>query len=327
MSTFPTSIGKIRGLQLCSTPRGAISVLALDHRNNLRAAMRPEDPSSVSAQQMATFKTEVIQTLSPFSTAVLTDPEFGAAQSIAAGVLPRDVGLLMAVEASGYVGDPGARVSRVFPNWSVGKIRRMGATAVKFLAYYHPKAPTAAAIEGVVREVADMCAEADIPFFLEPLSYSPDPAVKKLSPEERYEVVLETARRLVMPGVDVLKAEFPLDFKADPDETHWASACAELTAASRAPWVLLSASVTYDVFLRQVTVACQNGANGVAVGRAVWQEAPTLEGAARTEFLTKVAAPRMARITSLVDALGKPWQEYYQAAPVDEHWYAQYPEA
>ena len=28
------SIGKFRGLQQCSSERGAISVLALDHRNN-----------------------------------------------------------------------------------------------------------------------------------------------------------------------------------------------------------------------------------------------------------------------------------------------------
>lgn len=327
MSPIPTSIGKIRGLQQCSTARGAISVLALDHRNNLRAAMRPDAPSSVTPQELSTFKTEVIETLSPQATAVLMDPEVGAAQSIAAGALPGSVGLLIAVEASGYVGDPGARVSRVLPGWSVNKIRRMGATAVKFLAYYHPKAPTAAAIESVVREVADMCAEADIPLFLEPLSYSPDPSVKKLSPAERHDVILETARRLVMPGVDILKAEFPLDAKADLDETHWAAACAELTAASRAPWVLLSASVDYETFLRQVTIACQNGANGVAVGRAVWQEAPTLQGTARTEFLTKIAAPRMARITSLVDALAKPWQEYYQSAPVDETWFSQYPES
>lgn len=327
MTVTSISIGKYRGLQQCSTSRGAISVLALDHRNNLRAAMRPEDPSSVTPQEIATFKTEVVASLAPKATALLIDPEFGAAQSIAAGSLPGTVGLLIAVEASGYVGDPGARISRVLPGWSVGKIRRMGATAVKFLAYYHPKAPTAAAIEGVVREVADMCAEADIPLFLEPLSYSPDPAVKKLSPEERHDVVLETARRLVMPGVDVLKAEFPLDAKADPDETHWAAACAELTAASRAPWVLLSASVTYDTFLRQVTVACQNGASGVAVGRAVWQEAPTLTGAERSAFLNQVAAPRMARITQLVDAIGKPWTEYFQAEPVDETWFSRYPEA
>ncbi len=87
----------------------------------------------------------------------------------------------------------------------------------------------------------------------------------KLSGDERRWVVVETARRLVIPGVDALKAEFPLDFKANPDETVWAEACAELSAASAAPWVLLSASVDYDTYLRQVTIACNAGASGVAV--------------------------------------------------------------
>ena len=326
MSALPATIGKIRGLQQCSTPRGTISVLALDHRNNLRAAMRPEDPKSVTNAEMSAFKVEVVSTLAPTATAVLLDPEVGAPQVIAAGALPGTVGLLIAVEASGYVGDPGARISRIHPQWSVSRIRRMGATAVKFLAYYHPDAPTAKAIEATVREVADLCATADIPLFVEPLSYSPD-ASKKLTPAERHDVVLETARRLIVPGVDVFKAEFPLDAKADPDEAHWAAACAELSAASIAPWVLLSASVDYETFLRQVTIACRNGASGVAVGRAVWQEAPTLQGSARTEFLTKVAAPRMARITALVDALAKPWTDFYQSAPVDDTWFTKYPEA
>ena len=40
-----------------------------------------------------------------------------------------------------------------------------------------------------------------------------------------------------MPGVDVLKAEFPLDVKAEADETGWAEACKELSAASAAPWI------------------------------------------------------------------------------------------
>jgi tagatose 1,6-diphosphate aldolase len=319
------SIGKIRGLQHCSTPRGAISVLALDHRNNLRNAMRPSAPESVTPAELSEFKIAVIKTLAPSSTAVLLDPEFGAGQCIASGALPGHTGLVVSVEATGYTGDPGARQSRVLPDWSVGKVRRMGASAVKMLAYYHPDAPTASAIENLVAQVAAECRSVDLPFFLEPLSYSPDPNVKKLSPTERRRVVLETARRLVMDGVDVLKAEFPLDAKAEPDEAAWAKACLELTKASRAPWILLSASVDFETFLRQVTVACQSGASGVAVGRAVWQEAPGLTGQARQDFLDQVAQPRMARITALVDALAQPWQEYYSPEPVDEAWHRQYP--
>ena len=42
------SIGKYRSLQQCATPLGAIAVLALDHRNNLRQALNPATPEAVS---------------------------------------------------------------------------------------------------------------------------------------------------------------------------------------------------------------------------------------------------------------------------------------
>ncbi|HXV99825.1 MAG TPA: tagatose 1,6-diphosphate aldolase [Anaerolineae bacterium] len=318
------SIGKLRSLQQCATPRGALAILALDHRNNLRHALRPDAPDTVRAAELTSFKQDVVGALAPAASAVLLDPEVGAAQCIAAGALPGSTGLAVAVEATGYTGDPGARVSRVSPGWSVAKTRRMGANAAKLLVYYHPDAPTAAEIETLVRQVAADCAAQDLPLMLEPLSYSPDPTHKKLSPEERRRVVLESARRLVVPGVDILKAEFPLDVSAEPDQEHWAEACAELTAASAAPWVLLSASVDYETYLRQVTVACQAGASGVAVGRAVWKEATSLTGEARTAFLRGPARERMSRITALCDALARPWTDIFGAPEVDATWYQNY---
>jgi tagatose-1,6-bisphosphate aldolase len=124
--------------------------------------------------------------------------------------------------------------------------------------------------------------------------------------------------------VDVLKAEFPLDVAAQPDERDWATACEELSRASAVPWVLLSASVAYDTYLRQVAVACRAGASGVAVGRAVWKEAPALAGEARQAFLDTTARERMARVTALCDALAKPWTEFYAAPSIDSDWYRTY---
>jgi tagatose-1,6-bisphosphate aldolase len=204
----------------------------------------------------------------------------------------------------------------------------MGASAVKLLVYYHPDGPRAAEIVARVAQVAADCSEQDIALCLEPLSYSPDPASPRLSPEERRRVVIETARRLTLPGVDVLKAEFPLDISdigARPGEDEWAAACAELSAASRAPWVLLSASVSFETFLRQVVVACRQGASGVAVGRAVWQEAVQLRGMERTDFLRNTARARMARVSALCDALARPWRDFYQAQAVGSEWYKNYP--
>ena len=318
------SIGKFRSLQQCSSERGAISVLALDHRNNLRNSLRPQAPESVSQTELTGFKIEVMEKLAPLSTAVLLDPEVGAAQCVAAGAVPGQVGILIAVEASGYTGDPTARQSGILPGWSVAKVRRMGANAAKLLVYYHPQAPTTGEIETLVAQVAAECAEQDLLLFVEPLSYSIDPNHKKLSPEERRQVVIETARRLTPLGADVLKAEFPLDAQAEPDEKAWASACAELTEASSTPWVLLSAAVDYATFLRQVTVACQNGASGVAVGRAVWKEAAGLTGETRASFLGGVARRRMERITDLCNALARPWTAVYAPQSISAEWYKGY---
>jgi tagatose-1,6-bisphosphate aldolase len=135
-----------------------------------------------------------------------------------------------------------------------------------------------------------------------------DPAQPRLSPQERRRVVVETARRLTaIPGVDVLKAEFPLDVAAVPDETEWLAACCELTDGSCVPWVLLSAGVDFETYLRQAVMAASAGASGVAVGRAVWREAAELSVEARDAFLSTVARERMARVTALCQALARPW--------------------
>jgi len=318
------SIGKIRGLQQCSAPEGAIAVLALDHRGNLRQMLNPSAPNSVSGEQLTGFKQQVVGALAPFATAVLLDAEFGAAQCVASGTLPGKTGLVVSVEATGYTGDPAARHSRLMPGWSVAKVKRMGASAVKLLVYYHPDAETRTEIEALVQQTARDCREQDLPLFLEPLSYSPDPVQKKLKPAERRRVVIETARRLTPLGGDVLKAEFPVDYQVDMDEQTWAEACNELTAASCVPWVLLSASAEFDTFLRMVRVACQQGCTGVAVGRAVWQEATSLAGIEREHFLQDVARLRMQQITELCADLARPWGECFSPAVVDASWCQSY---
>ena len=318
------SIGKLRGLQQCATDRGALAVFALDHRNNLRRALRPDAPDTVTPAEMSAFKQQVVAALAPATSAVLLDPEVGAAQCLASGVLSGKVGLVVAVEATGYTGDPEARQSRILPGWSVEKAKRMGANAAKLLVYYHPDSPTAADIETLVQQVAADCARYDLPLMLEPLSYSLDPTRKKLPAAEKHRVVVETARRLAIEGVDVLKAEFPLDVAAEPDERVWSDACTELSEASAVPWILLSAGVSYDTYLQQVTVACQAGASGVAVGRAVWKEAVDLTGQARIDFLQGSAHERMSRVTAMCNALARPWTEFYPAPDIGADWYARY---
>jgi tagatose 1,6-diphosphate aldolase len=311
------SIGKLRGLQQISSQRGTFTALALDHRQNLRKA----NPALVSDEQLSHFKLAVTSALASRATAVLLDPEVSAAQAIAQRAIPNNVGLVVAVESTGYTGDATARQAQIIPGWSVEKAKRMGASAIKLLVYYHPDSPTAPEIESFTKKIADDCAKQDIVLMLEPLSYSLDEN-KKLSSEEKRYVVIETAKRLTPLGADILKAEFPLDV-TESDQKIWAEACAEISAASVTPWILLSAAVDYEVFLQQVIVACNSGASGIAVGRAVWKEAVMLDGDERIKFLRTTARQRISRLTSLCHALAKPYTDFYTAEPGFD-WYKTY---
>jgi tagatose 1,6-diphosphate aldolase len=313
----PISIGKLRGLQQISSQRGTITALAIDHRQNLRKA----NPAFVNDEELSRFKLDVTAALASEATAVLLDPEVSAAQAIASHAIPGNVGLVVAVELTGYTGDATARQAQIIPGWSVEKAKRMGASAVKLLVYYHPDSATAKEIEDFVSKIAEDCIKNDLVLMLEPLSYLLDEH-KKLSSEEKRSVVVETARRLTPLHVDILKAEFPLD-PNDRDESKWMDACKEISSASVAPWILLSAAVDYETFLRQVIVACNAGASGIAVGRAVWKEAVTIKAEERGKFLQTIAHERISRLTSLCHALAKPYTDFYRAdAPFD--WYQTY---
>ena len=57
-------LGTRRGLEATSSPRGTFAVLALDHRQNLRKELHPEDPASTTADEMIDFKRTVVRSLS-----------------------------------------------------------------------------------------------------------------------------------------------------------------------------------------------------------------------------------------------------------------------
>jgi tagatose-1,6-bisphosphate aldolase len=315
-------LGTMRGLDACSSPRGTFTLLALDHRQNLRKELRPSDPASVTADEMGAFKAAVVRALAPAGTGILLDPEVGVAPAIATGALPGRTGLVVALEATGYEGPAGARVSRLLPGWDAGRAKAIGASAAKLLVYYHPEAPNAADQERLVAEVAETCRRLDLALLLEPLGFGLDGG--RLTGEERRRVVVETARRLTALGPDVLKAEFPYDATVD-DEARWQDACAELDAATPVPWVILSAGVDEATFERQVAAACRAGASGVAVGRSVWAEAATMAPDDREAFLASTGRERLARIAALVDGAAAPWRPRWVAAkrpdPVEPGWY------
>jgi tagatose 1,6-diphosphate aldolase len=316
------SPGRWRGLKTTSTPRNIFAILAFDQRGSYRKML----PAGTSYADAVSIKSEVVVALSYHVSAVLLDNQYGleAIQKMSGGS-----GILMSLEESGYSGDATYRRLMFNDNWNAARIKQMGASAIKLLAYYHPHSGTLAdEIDEVVRSVVAECHRYDLPVFLEPMSYSTDASIAKESEtfaKNRPQVVIDTAARLSETGADVLKLEFPQDAAFDKDEDAWGQACEAVSKASKVPWVLLSAGVDFATFARQTEIACKAGASGWLAGRAIWKECVTMSPAERQDFLNSVAIERVDTLKSIAGANAKPWTEFYQPTPANEgQWFVDY---
>lgn len=327
------SIGKLRGLQQLADSKGMMTVCAIDHRGALKRALNGKNPAAVSYQEIVDFKLDLCQAMAPFASAILLDPEYGAAQAIAAGLLPGSKGLLVSMEKTGYAGASTARITELLPGWSVKKAKRMGASAVKLLVYFRPDLKDIASKQlDLVARLANQCIEEDIAFLVEPVSYPIEGS--GASPEKFAEIkpglVIETARQITALPIDVLKAEFPADIEFEQDEGMLLGLCQELNQASRLPWVLLSAGIDFDSFKKQVGIACKAGASGFLAGRALWQEGAQISSRKeRMSFFQNTAAPRLKELAEIADSYGRPWYSRLGAendrfTPLAEGWYRSY---
>ncbi|MFH0942419.1 MAG: tagatose 1,6-diphosphate aldolase [Chloroflexota bacterium] len=325
------SIGKLRGLQQLAGDRGILTICAIDHRGALKRALNEKDPDAVSYQDMVDFKLDLCRAMAPLASAVLLDPVYGTAQAIAAGVLPGRLGLLVSLEKTGYTGTDAARLTELLPGWGVKKVKKVGASACKLLVYFRPDSKDTAnrQMELVVR-LAEECRDEDIPFLVEPVSYP----LAGEGPEEfarkKPELVIETARKLTRLPIDILKSEFPADITYEKDDSKLLGYCREMDRASRLPWVLLSAGVSFDIFHRQAEIAFRAGASGFLAGRALWQEAVGISTrAGRRQFFETVAADRFKKLAGLAEELAVPWYtkmgaDKGQFGVVAEDWYRSY---
>lgn len=320
---MPTTLtpGRYRGLNATSNDENVFNILAFDQRGSYRK-MLPDDTDYETAVQI---KIDVIGTLSKVVSAVLLDNFYGLSPALH---MSGRCGLLMTIEESGYSGDSTYRQLMFDDNWSIAKIKRMGASAVKLMAYYHPDTGELAEdIERQIVEVAKECHKYDLPLFLEPMSYSLEASIKKESAayaKTRPDVVIETARRLSGLGADVLKLEFPADAAFEDDRALWQSTCEKVSEVSSIPWVLLSAGVDYEVFSEQAKIACQAGASGWLAGRSIWKETATMPQEERLKFLKSTATDRAKALTEVANKYARPWTEFYVPQPVESDWYKSY---
>lgn len=280
-------LGALRGTD------GCFRILAIDHRDSLRAFLAPEAPGSVPAEALTRIKIDLARAILPHATGVMLEPELSIPQLLDAGVIPDGVGFLAALEAQGYLADPGAGPTTLLDGWSVAAAAASGASACKLLVPYHPDHPLAGAQERVAADVLAECRRVGIPLVLEPLFFG------LASPGERPAVVLRTVERFAALGPDLLKLPFPVDVDSTPDRVVWAEGCEAVTARCPMPWALLSGGGSFDSFAAQVEVAMAHGCAGFMVGRALWGEAARADDHTRAEIIDQIVLPRWHRLAAL----------------------------
>ena len=273
---------------------GRFGVLAIDHRDSLRAVLAPHDQDSVGAGDITDLKRELVGALAAGATGVMLEPEYSIPQLLD-GTLPAGVGFTAALEAQGYAADPEAAATRVLEGWSVEAAAACGASAAKLLIFYRPDRGEHAAVqERVAAEILAECRRVGIPLVLEPLFYGLD------DPAARRAIVIETAERFAAMDPHLLKLPFPVDPAHEPDRSVWAVACAEITERCHMPWTLLSGGGNFESYRDQVAAAVAAGCSGFMAGRALWGEAALASPSDRPSMISDLVAPRLAELRTIV---------------------------
>lgn len=288
--------GKIRGLDTLTTDEGVFAVLAIDHRDSLRAVL----PDGATDADITRFKLDLIRGVGPQASGVMLEPEFSLPQAIESGALSGSSGFMAALEAQGYMQDPWEGPTQMLEGWSALDVKRLGASAAKLLLPYAPeRLAHAEAQRRVVVDTAAICADLDLALLVEPVAFGMNDA-------DRPAVVLDTVRQLTDLPIDVLKLEFPGN-PNDPD--GWDAACAAVNEACRQPWVLLSSGVTYEEYRAQLEVCFANGCSGFTGGRAIWRPASDASAALRNDVITGLVSERFSELRAMAVAKARPWRQ------------------
>jgi len=286
-----TSAGKEAGLRAIADVRGVIAALAIDQRAALRTLFAKAmgcEPERVPADKLVQFKEAVSRILTPHASSILLDPEYGLGAAKQRAI---SAGLLLAYEQTGHEG--AARMPRLLDGWSARRLVDSGANGIKLLLYYStldlPDVNDGK--QAFVERVGAECAEVDIPFFLELVTYAHGVADKSAELARLKPSVVAGAMREFSNDryqVDVLKVGVPVDLThvegapaAAADKTivyrrEEAIECYRRAAeaAAEVPFVYLSEGVSNETFQFGLELAAQAGVkfSGILCGRATWKD-------------------------------------------------------
>lgn len=331
MSKIKITKGKFNGIQACANANGVINAAAMDQRGSLKKSIGKAMGKDASNVDLTNFKIIVTKVLTPHSSAILMDPEYGlpTLSHRAPGT-----GILLAYEKTGYDAAQKGRLPDLLDEWSVCRLVEAGANAIKILLYYNPfdEKSITERKHAFIERIGAECKAYDVPFFLEPLAYDDNFDEKgfefaKLKPKyvEGYMKEFSEDRY----GVDVLKVEVPVNMKFVSGTQSFGGGEVAYTKeeamklfkqasdAATKPFIYLSAGVSDDVFRETIQLAGESGSrfSGVLCGRATWQDGVAIFGSKGPEALEEWLRGRgVQNITSLNEVIfkyAKPWTTIY----------------
>jgi tagatose 1,6-diphosphate aldolase len=330
------SEGKRKGLEALANLDGIIAALAIDQRGALRklfSAATGTSEDQIPRDQMEKYKEAVSRILTPYASAILLDPELGLE---AARQRAKTSGLLLAYEQTGHDKQIFGRLPRLLDGWSAQRLIATGANGIKTLLYYSPFSPPE--INNIkyawVERVGAECAAADVPYFLELVSYHDEMDERsrefaQLKPEIVSRAMAEFSKEQYR--VDVLKVGVPVNMafvdgvaKNQPDVLYTREEAKQLfrnaSAAATKPFIYLSEGVSNELFAATLDLAVESRAtfSGVLCGRATWKDGVPVFAqrgvAALEEWLRGEGAENIQRVNARLKK-ATPWSRYYDAAP------------
>jgi tagatose 1,6-diphosphate aldolase len=329
--TVTMTKGKFAGINACANNKGVIAAAAMDQRGSLEKAIGKARGSAATSEDLVKFKVAVSRVLTRHASAILLDPEYGleALEARAKGS-----GVLLAYEKTGYDTKDDSRLPDLLPEWSVRRLVASGANVIKILLYYNPTHP-----EGIntikhafIERIGAECAANDVAFFLEVICYNDALGDAKglefAKAKPGYVKAYMEEFSKPQYGVDILKVEVPVNMAYVEGTATYAGQKAydkkeamklfkEAAAASKVPFIYLSAGVSDEVFRETLELAAEADTpfSGVLCGRATWQDGIPVYATRGVEALTAWLEDRGVKNITALNAIlakgAKPWWDFY----------------
>jgi sulfofructosephosphate aldolase len=291
MAMTPLTTAERRAVQQITTSGGRFAIIAADHGQPLVDMLDALGLSSAPAEQLA-FKADLADTVGRDASSLLLDPDVSLPHIVDRGLVGRDVGLLVRIEADGADVRDGLRESQLISGLGAEGARARGATGAKVMVFLRAdREDLDGHTAALVRSALEDCRRADLLCVIELMTYRLDDESAEEFAGRREDLIVEGARLLQECGSKVLKLEYPGS----------AGACRRVTDAIDVPWAVLSAGVDHAAFRDQLRDSMDGGADGFIAGRSLWKEAVGLPEPERRRFLDGVARRRFEELLAIVD--------------------------